>query len=322
MARIEPISPAAIAHAAEVIRAGQVVAFPTETVYGLGADATNGRAVAAIYEAKGRPSFNPLIAHVASLAEAETLVVFDAVSRRLAEAFWPGPLTLVLPMRPDCPVSSLATAGLDTLAVRLPAHPVARDLITAAGVPIVAPSANVSGHVSPTSASHVFGDLSRRIPLILDGGHTEVGVESTIVQVRDGTVHLLRPGGLASEELQGVAGGPLLRSDVTDTTAPIAPGMLLSHYAPKAKVRLHARAVDPGEVLLAFGPGHVPGEGQAIGILNLSPAGDLREAAANLFRMLREADSLASVGIAVAPIPPRDLGEAILDRLERAAAPR
>ncbi|WP_237154842.1 L-threonylcarbamoyladenylate synthase [Oryzibacter oryziterrae] len=322
MARIEPVSAAAIAHAADVIRAGQVVAFPTETVYGLGADATNGRAVAAIYEAKGRPSFNPLIAHVASLAAAEALVEFDPISRRLAEAFWPGPLTLVLPMQPDCPISSLATAGLDTLAVRLPAHPVARDLIVAAGVPIVAPSANVSGHVSPTSASHVFGDLARRIPLILDGGHTEVGVESTIVQVREGTAHLLRPGGLASEELEAVIGAPLQRAEAGDPTAPIAPGMLLSHYAPKARVRLHARAVDPGEVLLAFGPRHVPGDADAAGVFNLSPTGDLREAAANLFRMLREADALAITGIAVAPIPPHDLGEAILDRLERAAAPR
>lgn len=322
LARIETATEDSIRLAADHIRQGDLVAFPTETVYGLGADATHGQAVAAIYEAKGRPSFNPLIAHVDSIAMAETLVVFDPLSRRLAETFWPGPLTLVLPARPDCPVSSLATAGLDTLAVRMPAHLVALELIRAAGVPIVAPSANTSGHVSPTSAAHVYGDLSRRIPLILDGGRTEVGLESTILQIRDGTPYLLRPGGLAREEIEAAIGIPVVRSEGDPSTAPVAPGMLASHYAPHARVRLDARRVEPGEALLAFGGASVHGVSEAARVFNLSPSGNLREAAANLFDMLRRADGDDIIGIAVAPIPIRGLGEAIRDRLTRAAAPR
>lgn len=321
-ARIEQATEEAIRLAAVHIRQGDLVAFPTETVYGLGADATQGQAVAAIYEAKGRPSFNPLIAHVDSLAMAEALVDFDPLSRRLAETFWPGPLTLVLPMRPDCPVSSLATAGLDTLAVRMPAHRVALELIRAAGVPIVAPSANTSGHVSPTSASHVYGDLSRRVPLILDGGRTEVGLESTIVQVRDDIPYLLRPGGLAREEIEAAIGIAVVRSEGDPATAPVAPGMLASHYAPHARVRLDARRVEPGEALLAFGGASIHGIVEATRIFNLSPSGNLREAAANLFDMLRRADGDDITGIAVAPIPTHGLGEAIRDRLTRAAAPR
>lgn len=321
-ARIEAATDEAIRLAADHIRQGLLVAFPTETVYGLGADATRGQAVAAIYEAKGRPSFNPLIAHVDSIAMAETLVIFDSLSRRLAETFWPGPLTLVLPMRPDCPVSSLATAGLDTLAVRMPSHQVALELIRAAGVPIVAPSANTSGHVSPTSAAHVYGDLSRRVPLILDGGRTEVGLESTILQVRDDIPYLLRPGGLARDEIETVAGVAVVRSEGDPSVAPVAPGMLASHYAPRARVRLDARRVEPDEALLAFGGTVVRGAQEAKRVLNLSPSGSLREAAANLFDMLRRADGDDVAGIAVAPIPTHGLGEAIRDRLTRAAAPR
>lgn len=322
LARIKAATEDAIAEAAGLIRRGELVAFPTETVYGLGADATQGEAVAAIYEAKGRPSFNPLIAHVDSIAMAERLVTFDPLSRRLAEAFWPGPLTLVLPARADCPVSSLATAGLDTLAVRMPAHPVALKLIAAAGVPIVAPSANTSGHVSPTSAAHVYGDLSRRIPLILDGGRTEVGVESTILQLKDGTPFLLRPGGLAREDIEASTGLAVVRSEGDPGATPVAPGMLASHYAPRARVRLDARRVDAGEALIAFGGGVITGAAQAVRVLNLSPAGSLREAASNLFDMLRRADGPDISGIAVAPIPDHGLGEAIRDRLTRAAAPR
>lgn len=322
LARIKTATDEAISEAASVIRRGELVAFPTETVYGLGADATQGQAVAAIYEAKGRPSFNPLIAHVDSIEMADLLVSFDPLSRRLAETFWPGPLTLVLPVRPDCPVSSLATAGLDTLAVRMPAHKVALGLIEKAGVPIVAPSANTSGHVSPTSAAHVYGDLSRRIPLILDGGRTEVGVESTIVQLRDDTPFLLRPGGLAREEIEAALGLAVVRSEGDPTAHPVAPGMLASHYAPRARVRLDARRVEPGEALLAFGGTPIHGVGPDTRVLNLSPSGSLREAAANLFDMLRRADDQEITGIAVAPIPTHGLGEAIRDRLTRAAAPR
>lgn len=321
-ANIQPATDAAIAEAGALIRAGQLVAFPTETVYGLGADAGQGDAVAAIYETKGRPSFNPLIAHVDGLALADRLVVFDPLSRRLAETFWPGPLTLVLPKRPDAPVSSLATAGLDTLAVRLPGNEVARALIAAAGVAIVAPSANRSGHVSPTTAAHVAEDLGGRVPLILDGGPTDVGVESTILHVESGGVRLLRPGGLACEDIEAAIGAPVLRGGETPGAAPLAPGMLSSHYAPTAGVRLDVRSVRPGETLINFGNGDMPGSEAACLILDLSPSGNLREAAANLFDMLRRADAATSVGIAVAPVPRHGLGEAIADRLKRAAAPR
>ena len=306
----------AIKAAAAGLAAGGLVAFPTETVYGLGADARNGESVARLYAAKGRPAFNPLIAHVADLAAARRLGTFNADAERLAAAFWPGPLTLVLPRRPDCPVAELALAGLDSVAVRVPAHPLSHALLTAFGGPVVAPSANRSGHVSPTSAAHVVADLRGRIDLVLDGGPCPVGVESTIVACLDGPT-LLRPGGLAREEIERVLGHALIVPATVAT--PVAPGMLASHYAPKARLRLNAERPHAGEALLAFGP-HVPtADGMT---LNLSPRGDLIEAAANLFAHLRALDTAGAEAIAVMPIPHEGLGEAINDRLRRAAAPK
>jgi L-threonylcarbamoyladenylate synthase len=305
----------AVAEAALSLGAGGLVAFPTETVYGLGADATNGEAVARLYAAKGRPQFNPLIAHVADLSAAKRLAVFDSVAEQLAAAFWPGPLTLVLPKTAACDVSDLALAGLDTIALRMPAHRIARDLLAAFGKPIVAPSANRSGHVSPTDAAHVLADLRGRIDLIVDGGPCEVGVESTIVSL-EGAPTLLRPGGLSRAEIERVLGRPL--ADAPASEMPAAPGMLASHYAPKALLRLNAEAAHPGEALLAFGPvSHAPAD-----MLNLSPRGDLVEAAANLFSHLRALDRRGAKMIAVMPVPDEGLGEAINDRLKRAAAPR
>jgi L-threonylcarbamoyladenylate synthase len=305
------------------LAAGGLVAFPTETVYGLGADATNGTAVARLYAAKGRPSFNPLIAHVFDLEAARRIAVFDAAAERLAAAFWPGPLTLVLKKRPSCPVSELATAGLDSIAVRVPSHDVARAILKRFGRPVVAPSANRSGHVSPTTAQHVLEDLGGRVDLIVDGGPTPVGVESTIVACLDRAV-LLRPGGLPRERIEAALGSPLDTAPPgsVDPQAPIAPGMLESHYAPRARIRLRAERVIPGEALLAFGP-HLPrGAEFAAMVLNLSPSGDLVEAAANLFSDLRTLDRTDVKMIAVMPIPDQGLGEAINDRLARAAAPR
>jgi len=301
----------AIERAAAILRDGGLVAFPTETVYGLGADATNGNAVAAIFAAKQRPQFNPLIVHVRDRAEAEALVEFTPRARALAEAFWPGALTLVLPRKSDCPLSLLVSAGLDTVALRVPSHPVASALIAAAGKPIAAPSANVSGHVSPTTAAHVAEELGDKVDFILDGGSTAIGIESTVIGFEGDTPVLLRPGGVARDAIERVT-GPL--ANPSDTTIQ-SPGQLESHYAPRAKLRLNARDAQPGEALLAFGP---PGSGAA---LNLSPAGDLNEAAANLFAMLRTLDRTADT-IAVMPIPDDGLGEAINDRLLRAAAPR
>jgi L-threonylcarbamoyladenylate synthase len=321
--KIVPANGAAAGIAARCLKDGGLVAFPTETVYGLGADATDARAVARLYEAKGRPSFNPLIAHVPDLAAAERVARFDAKSRRLAEAFWPGPLTLVLPRAPGCPVSDLATAGLETIAVRVPAHPVARDILRAVGGPVVAPSANVSGHVSPTTAAHVFSDLAGRIDLIVDGGPVFVGVESTIVACA-GTPLLLRPGGLPRAEIERVLGEPLARPPEDAETSeahPLAPGMLASHYAPRTPVRLGAERLEPGEVLLAFGPHAIPGADPAH-VMNLSPAGDVVEAAANLFGHLRLLDARGARAIAVMPVPDEGLGEAINDRLRRAAVPQ
>jgi L-threonylcarbamoyladenylate synthase len=315
----------AIGEAARVLAAGGLVAFPTETVYGLGADATNAAAVAKLYAAKGRPAFNPLIAHVGELAAAKALAVFDAPAERLAAAFWPGPLTLVLPKNSDCPVAELATAGLDTIAVRLPAHPIAGALIARLGKPVVAPSANRSGHVSPTTADHVMADLADRIDLVLDGGPAPVGLESTILACLDGGVTLLRPGGLPRDAIERVLGRSLREAPVTagtDEEVLLAPGMLASHYAPRASLRLDAHAVEPGEALLAFGPHLVSGATQAVRTLNLSAPGDLVEAAANLYSHLRELDRAGARTIAVAPIPHEGLGEAINDRLARAAAPR
>ena len=306
-----------IAAAANVLAAGGLVAFPTETVYGLGADATNGAAVARLYAAKGRPRFNPLIAHVADARAALRLAQFSDEAKLLAGVFWPGPLTLVLPKQDDCPVSELATAGLDSIAVRAPDHPVARDLLKAFGKPVVAPSANQSGHISPTLAEHVRVDLDGRIDLIIDGGPASVGVESTIVSFLT-VPTLLRPGGLPRDAIERVLGHALAEAEPRSDDAPLAPGMLASHYAPRAPVRLNAIGARPGEALLAFGPA-APGAELS---LNLSPTGDLVEAAANLFSHMRALDASGVSGIAVMPIPTEDLGEAINDRLARAAAAR
>jgi L-threonylcarbamoyladenylate synthase len=314
--------PASIADAAAVLRAGGLVAFATETVYGLGADATSDTAVAKIYAAKGRPSFNPLIAHVADLAAARRQAQFNADAEKLAEAFWPGPLTLVLPFASDGSVCQLARAGLDTIALRVPAHSIARALLTATGRPIAAPSANKSGHVSPVTAQHVCDDLDGLIDCVLDAGPTEVGLESTIVACLDGEVALLRPGGVAREAIEALLGRKLADpapQDVTsDDAAPRAPGQLLSHYAPRSRVRLAARHLEAGEAGLDFAGQFGSGDH----ILDLSPNGNLTEAAANLFRHLRALDRYGAGTIAVAPIPETGLGEAINDRLRRAAADR
>lgn len=314
--RIVMASAAGIAAAGRCLAAGGLAAFPTETVYGLGADARHGQAVARLYAAKGRPAFNPLIAHVADRAAARRLGMFNPVAERLAEAFWPGPLTLVLPRRKDCPVSELALAGLDSIAVRVPAHPVARALLEEVGAPIVAPSANRSGHVSPTTAMHVLHDLRGRIDLVVDGGPCTVGLESTIISCL-GEPALLRAGGLPRAEIERVLGSAL--SESAPGRAPRAPGMLASHYAPKARLRLNAEDARDGEALLAFGPAVPAARGP---MLNLSPRGDLVEAAANLFAHLRALDASGAASIAVMPVPHHGLGEAINDRLARAAAPK
>jgi L-threonylcarbamoyladenylate synthase len=322
--RVLGTDPAAIEAAARCLAAGGLVAFPTETVYGLGADATDGRAVARLYEAKGRPAFNPLIAHVPGVAAARTLARFDADAARLAEKFWPGPLTLVLPKAAGCPVAELATAGLDTIAVRVPHHAVAQNILAAFAKPIVAPSANRSGHVSPTNAAHVLADLRGRVDLIIDGGATPVGIESSIVACL-GEPTLLRPGGVPREAIERTLGRPLARPPraVDDaagaaSAAPAAPGMLAAHYAPRTPLRLDVAGIEPGEALLAFGP-HLPaGADKAARVLNLSPRGDLVEAAANLFAHLRSLDAAAAPCIAVMPVPRNGFGEAINDRLRRA----
>jgi L-threonylcarbamoyladenylate synthase len=322
--RLLAASEAAIATAADCLRAGGLVAFPTETVYGLGADAINAAAIARLYAAKGRPAFNPLIAHVADIAAARLIGRFDATAERLAQAFWPGPLTLVLAKAGECRVADLATAGLDTVAVRIPAHPLAQALLRALGGPVVAPSANLSGHVSPTAAAHVEADLKGRIDLILDGGPVDVGVESTIIGCF-GTPALLRPGGVPSEAIEALIGAPLARltaKAAADDNQPLAPGMLASHYAPRAAVRLEATSVAAGEALLAFGPDPLPGTEQATAVMNLSASGDLAEAATHLFSYLRTLDATSARAIAVMPIPHEGLGEAINDRLRRAAAPK
>ena len=307
---------AGLERAAAILRMGGLVAFPTETVYGLGADATQGRAVAGIYEAKGRPSFNPLIAHVPSLAEAQREGVFNEAATRLASAFWPGPLTLVVPRAPGSAVSDLVTAGLASVALRCPAHPVARALITALGRPIAAPSANRSGHVSPTLSHHVLADLEGRIDAVIEGGPSEVGLESTILACLDGTVTLLRPGGVTRAMAENVLGHAIADEGGDTQSRPLAPGRLASHYAPIAPVRLDAIAPLEGEAWLGFGPDRF---GDGIGRLNLSRSGDLREAAAHLFGHLRALDAGRPSAIAVAPIPFEGLGEAIRDRLARAA---
>ncbi len=317
--RLSSADASGVAEAAGLLRQGRLVAFPTETVYGLGADATSNTAVALIYKAKGRPTFNPLIAHVASLEAARREALFNADAEALARAFWPGPLTLVAPVAPGGGVCDLARAGLDTVALRVPAHPVARALIKAAGLPVAAPSANVSGHVSPTLASHVMADLGGRIAMVLDGGPANIGVESTIVACLPDATRVLRPGGVASADIFRVLGRPAPRAEPARPGV-IAPGMLDSHYAPRARVRLAARDVRAGEAALDFG-------GQlrafpAIGTVDLSPSRDIDEAAATLFSALRTLDASGARGIAVAEIPQEGLGEAINDRLRRAAAER
>jgi L-threonylcarbamoyladenylate synthase len=310
----------AIAKGAAILRAGGLVAMPTETVYGLAGDATSERAVAAIYAAKDRPVFNPLIAHILDIDAAAAEAVFDADAFALARAFWPGPLTLVAPVSPGARISLLARAGLESVALRAPSHEAARALIAAAGVPLVAPSANRSGRVSPTLAAHVLADLGGRIELILDAGPAEVGVESTIVACLDGAPRLLRHGAIPREAIEAILGRPLAEHRAASGDAPLAPGLLASHYAPRAAVRLEAREAAPFEAALDFG-----GALQASGAgarLDLSPEGDLVEAAAHLFAYLRALDGAGLSAIAVAPIPTAGLGAAINDRLRRAAAPR
>ncbi|HUC71533.1 MAG TPA: L-threonylcarbamoyladenylate synthase [Stellaceae bacterium] len=314
-AALVPADPEAIERAARLLRAGDLVAFPTETVYGLGADARSERAVAAIFAAKGRPRLNPLIVHVPGLAEAEGLAQFDARARRIAARFWPGALSLVLNRRADSGLSLLASAGLHTVALRAPAHPVAQALLRASGLPVAAPSANRSGRVSPTAAVHVMAELGDNVALILDGGRTPVGVESTVLDLSGEAPALLRPGGVTLEALQALL-GPIPAAAAAG--APRSPGMLASHYAPSLPVRLDARDARPGEALLAFGPDPPSGFAK---ILWLSRSGELAEAAANLFAMLRQLDCRAFAGIAVMPIPAHGLGRAINDRLRRAATP-
>lgn len=308
---------AAIDAASSALVAGELVAMPTETVYGLAADATNAEAVAAIFAAKQRPEFNPLIVHAGSAEEAAEIAALDAIGERLAAAFWPGPLTLVAPRRSPA-IAELATAGLPTVAVRVPSHPVARALLDAVPFPLVAPSANRSSHVSATSAEHVIADLGERVSVVLDAGPSPLGLESSIVGLdADGPV-LLRPGAIAREDLERVAGVAL--REAAGNARPDAPGMLRSHYAPAVPLRLGATRAGAGESLLAFGP-LPPGAEDAAAIVNLSEAGDLKEAASRLFAALRELEALGAP-IAAMPVPEEGLGLAINDRLRRAAAPR
>ncbi|MDG1378023.1 MAG: L-threonylcarbamoyladenylate synthase [Yoonia sp.] len=304
--------PAGLSRAAAVLREGKLVAFPTETVYGLGADARNDAAVAAIYAAKGRPSFNPLIVHLADVAAIGRYCEITDAARQLAAAFLPGALTLVLPLRADAGISKLVTAGLDTLAVRVPDHPVGHGLLQVFDGPVAAPSANPSGRVSPTTAAHVLAGLSGKIDAVIDGGPCAVGVESTIVDCSGDRPVILRAGGIPVEALEGCLGYPLAAP--ADPLVPISPGQLASHYAPKGAVRLNARYAEPHETWLGFGA--------VDAALNLSPAGDLQQAAANLFEMLHQLDAMGAAHIAVSPIPDHGLGRAINDRLKRAAAPR
>ena len=303
-----------IAAAAQALREGQLVAFPTETVYGLGADATNDEAVARVYAAKGRPSFNPLITHVPGVEEAFALGHFTQEAKALARAFWPGPLSLVVPRAASCPVSLLASAGNDSIAIRIPSHPMALDLLKATGRPVVAPSANPSGRISPTTAEHVRRHLKDKVAMVLDGGRCKVGVESSVVSFLADGPKLLRQGGVPRTEIEKVLGHAIAVE--SHSARPHAPGQLLSHYAPHAELRLNADTPREGEAYLGFGPLH------AHGPWTLSARGDLVEAAASLFRLLHEIDATGVTRIAVAPVPHHGLGEAINDRLLRAAAPR
>ena len=314
--QIRPASPENIEVAARLLGDGRLVAFPTETVYGLGADARNDRAVAGIFAAKGRPRFNPLIVHFDELEAAARAVVFDTRARRVAERFWPGPLTLVLPRAPACQISLLCSAGLDTQAVRLPNHPVAKVLLTACGCPIAGPSANAAGRISPTSAADVLESLGDRVDLILDGGPCPVGLESTVLDLSGKTPRLLRPGAVTLEDLSEVIDEI---SESQDSGPLKSPGQLTSHYAPNHAVLLAVEKVTSDQALLAFGPAPLTGGAMT---LNLSESGNLEEAAANLFAHLRALDRSSAKAIAVMPIPQHGLGAAINDRLKRAAAPR
>lgn len=304
-----PATDDAVEKAAQILARGGLASFPTETVYGLGADARNGQAVAAIFAAKGRPQFNPLIVHVEGVEQAQRHGTFNDMALKLAAAFWPGALTLVLPRRPDSDLSLLVSAGLDTVALRAPSHPVARKLLKQAGCPIAAPSANRSGSVSPTTAAHVAQSLGGRVDVILDGGAAMLGLESTVIGFDGGKAVLLRPGAIERVAIEAITGPLAAASEKIQS-----PGQLESHYAPVARLRLNVRQIEAGEALLGFGA--VEGAW-----LNLSPGGDLKEAAANLFAMLRDMDEQVSA-IAVSPIPQTGLGEAINDRLQRAASPR
>jgi len=303
-----------LAQAADILRAGGLVAVPTETVYGLAGDARNDRAVASIFAAKGRPRFNPLIVHLADLSEIKRYATLTPLARQLAQAFWPGPLTLVLPLRPDSGLSPLVTSGLDSVAIRLPADPIARALLSAFGGPVAAPSANPSGQISPVSAQHVLDGLTGRIDAVLDGGDCAVGLESTILDATSQTPRLLRAGGVAVEAIEDALG---MRVEAAQSDKITAPGQLASHYAPRGRVRLDVTTPDAGDIWVGFGP--CPGAK-----LSLSQAGDLTQAAARLFHTLHDADTLAGAGgtIAFAPVPETGLGRAINDRLRRAAAPR
>jgi L-threonylcarbamoyladenylate synthase len=306
----------AAAEAAAALRAGKLVALPTETVYGLAADAANGEAVALIFEAKGRPRFNPLICHVTDVSMARRYATFDAPAELLAKEFWPGPLSLVLPLAEDAPVSPLVTAGLSTIAVRAP-RGAAQSVIAAFGGALAAPSANRSGRISPTRAEHVIDAFGDRVALVLDAGPCAVGLESTIVSLAGEKPRLLRPGGVPAEAIEALLSTKLKRAMAGDPVS--APGMLATHYAPRLPVRLNVTAVEPGEALLAFGGAAIAGAERAAVIRNLSPSGDLVEAAANFFTYIGELDASGASAIAVAAIPPEGLGEAINDRLRRAA---
>ena len=311
---VVPVTPKAIRQAAQALARGEIVAFPTETVYGLGGDALDARAIAKVFAAKERPRFNPLIVHVPGIEAAERYAVMSDVAWRLAEAFWPGPLSLVLKKRPACGIADLVSAGLDTIALRSPAHPVAQALLAASALPIAAPSANRSGRVSPTTAAHVAAELGERPAMILDGGPCRLGIESTVVSVIDEEPGLLRPGALPREAIELVLGAPLATAKANHRGA--SPGQLETHYAPRTKLRLSATHASGSEALLAFGPDAPQGAGATI---NLSPSGNLEEAAAKLFAALRELDQTNAAAIAVMPIPVHGLGEAINDRLQRAA---
>ncbi|MCL1629715.1 L-threonylcarbamoyladenylate synthase [Roseibaca sp. V10] len=306
------LGPQDVGRAAQLLRAGRIVAIPTETVYGLAGDARNAQAVAAIFAAKGRPAHNPLIVHLASLDAADRFADLPAPARKLAHAFWPGALTLVAPLRSDHGLAQAVTAGLPTVALRVPAHPLARALLAEFGGPVAAPSANPSGRISPTNAAHVMAGLGGRIAAVLDGGPCPVGVESTILGFEGDKAVMLREGGISAEQIAAVLGQPPRQRDNARITAP---GQMLSHYAPQARVRLNVSKPDTNEVWIGFGPNC------AGATFSLSPSGDLGEAAANLFSTLHKADAMGRP-IAIAPVPDHDIGAAINDRLRRAAAPR